>query len=127
MRPDLRGQVLDGGGRDSMTTNPQIHPSVYVQEQEDPDFIELKRRYRGFSFPMTVAFLAWYFVFVLLSIFAHNFMGTKVWGNITVGLILGVGQFVSTALITWLYVRHANTKLDPVATVIRERIEGGAQ
>jgi uncharacterized membrane protein (DUF485 family) len=100
---------------------------VYVREQEDPDFVELRRRYRGFAFPMTVAFLVWYFTFVLLSIFAPEFMATKVWGNITLGLILGVGQFASTALITWLYLRHANAKLDPLATEIRERIEGGVQ
>jgi uncharacterized membrane protein (DUF485 family) len=38
--------------------------------------------------------------------------------------VFGLLQFVSTALITWLYVRHANTKLDPLATEIREDLEG---
>lgn len=52
-------------------------------------------------------------------------MATKLVGNITVGLVLGLLQFVSTFLITTLYVRHANKHLDPAAERIREQIEGG--
>ncbi|GAA2815139.1 hypothetical protein GCM10010452_49410 [Crossiella cryophila] len=76
-------------------------------------------------FPMTVLFLSWYLVYVLLADYAHGFMSTKLTGNITVGLVLGLLQFVSTFLITTLYVRHANKHLDPAAERIREQIEGG--
>lgn len=91
--------------------------------QESAEFIQLRKRLRGFVFPMTVAFLAWYLLYVLLSDYAHGFMSTKVFGNINVGLIFGLLQFVSTFLITSLYVRHANRKLDPVAEKIRNDIE----
>lgn len=93
--------------------------------QESAEFTELRRRLRGFVFPMTVAFLAWYLLYVLLSDYAHDFMSTKVVGNINIGLVFGLLQFVSTFLITSLYVRHANRKLDPVAEKIRGDIEGG--
>nr|WP_233159688.1 DUF485 domain-containing protein [Actinophytocola xanthii] len=95
--------------------------------QESAEFTQLRKRLRGFVFPMTAAFLAWYLLYVLLSDYAHDFMSTKVVGNINVGLIFGLLQFVSTFLITSLYVRHANRKLDPVAEKIREDIEGGRQ
>ena len=36
---------------------------------------------------------------------------------------LGLLQFVSTGLITWLHVRHANNKLRTLATEIREDLE----
>jgi uncharacterized membrane protein (DUF485 family) len=87
----------------------------------------LRRRLRGFVFPMTAAFLVWYMLYVLLSDYATGFMSTKVFGNINIGLIFGLLQFVSTFLITWLYVRHANRHLDPIAEKIRGEIEGGAK
>ena len=40
------------------------------------------------------------------------------------GLIIGLLQFVTTFLITTLYVRYANRHLDPAAEKIREQIEG---
>jgi len=95
--------------------------------QQSAEFTQLRRRLRGFVFPMTVAFLVWYLLYVLLSDYAHGFMSTKVFGNINIGLIFGLLQFVSTFLITWLYVRHANKSLDPVSDKIREDIEGGAK
>ncbi|OZM69878.1 clumping factor B, partial [Amycolatopsis antarctica] len=88
---------------------------------------ELKRRLRVFVFPMTGLFLVWYLLYVLLADYAHGFMSTKVVGNINVGLILGLLQFVSTFVITGLYVRYANRKLDPIADRIRGEIEGEAK
>ncbi|WP_420809116.1 DUF485 domain-containing protein [Amycolatopsis suaedae] len=95
--------------------------------QSGPEFTQLRRRLRTFVFPMTVLFLGWYLLYVVLADYAHGFMSTKLIGNINVGLVFGLLQFVSTFLITWLYVRHANRKLDPVADRIREDIEGEAK
>jgi uncharacterized membrane protein (DUF485 family) len=72
---------------------------------------------------MTAVFLVWYATYVVLGAFAHGFMATKVWGDINVGLIIGLGQFVSTFLITGLYVRFANRELDPRAEAIRAELE----
>lgn len=101
-----------------------LSAAAYERVQDSSEFTELRGRYRRFAFPMTVAFLAWYATFVLLSVFATDFMATRLWGNITVGLVIGLGQFASTALITWLYVRHANRSLDPLAEQIRVEMEG---
>jgi uncharacterized membrane protein (DUF485 family) len=70
-----------------------------------------------------VAFLVWYFLYVLLSTYAPSFMETKVFGNVNLGLLLGLGQFVTTFLITQLYVRHAARATDPIADDMRERLE----
>ena len=100
-----------------------LTPEEYEQAQASPEFMELKKRFRAFAFPMTVAFLSWYLLVVLLSTYAHDFMSTKVFGNINVGLIFGLLQFVSTFVITHLYVSHANKKTDPIADEMRERLE----
>ena len=100
-----------------------LTPEEYRAAQDSPEFIELKQRFRRFAFPMTVAFLAWYLLFVLLSTYAHDFMSTAVIGNINVGLIFGLLQFVSTFVITHLYVSHANRNTDPIADEMRTRLE----
>ncbi|MCK5755263.1 MAG: DUF485 domain-containing protein [Mycobacterium sp.] len=95
----------------------------YLQVQASPEFQELRSRLRRFVFPMTAFFLIWYATYVLLGAFAHDFMAIEVWGNINVGLIVGLGQFVTTFLITGLYVRFANRELDPRAEAIRTELE----
>ncbi|MFI5868242.1 DUF485 domain-containing protein [Streptomyces sp. NPDC051546] len=97
----------------------------FVRVQQSPEFAELRRAHRSFAFPLTVAFIAWYLLYVLLSNYAGGFMGTKLFGNINVALVLGLGQFATTFLIAWLYSRHAATQLDPKASAIKARMEAG--
>jgi uncharacterized membrane protein (DUF485 family) len=103
-----------------------LTPEEYQEAHASPEFQELKRRFRAFAFPMTVAFLAWYLLYVLLSTYAPDFMGTQVFGNVSVGLIFGLLQFVSTFAITHIYVSHANKRTDPIADEMRERLESHA-
>jgi uncharacterized membrane protein (DUF485 family) len=96
----------------------------WAQVYDSPDFRRLRGRLRRFVFPVTVLFLAWYALYVLLADYAHGFMSEKVAGNITVGLILGLLQFVSTFVIAGLYVRYADRELDPLAAELRDGLEG---
>jgi uncharacterized membrane protein (DUF485 family) len=100
-----------------------LTPEEYRQAQESPEFTELRRRFRSFAVPMTVAFLAWYLLYVLLSTYAHDFMATEVFGHVNIGILMGLGQFLTTFLITTLYVRHAARSTDPIADEMRERLE----
>ena len=100
-----------------------LTPEEYLAAQDSPEFQELKRRFRRFAFPMTVAFFTWYLLYVLLSTYAHDFMSTRVLGNVNVGLLLGLAQFLTTWVITHLYVAHANRRTDPIADEMRERLE----
>jgi uncharacterized membrane protein (DUF485 family) len=99
--------------------------TTYQQVQASADFQNLRRRFRNFAFPMTVAFLAWYLLYVIMSGWARDFMGTKLVGNINVALVFGILQFVSTFMIAWLYARHADRRLDPLADSLRARVEAG--
>jgi uncharacterized membrane protein (DUF485 family) len=109
------------------TTDPPTRkpaPEVWRDAHESADFVALRRRLRAFVFPMTALFLVWYLLYVLLADYAHGFMSIKLVGNINVGLVLGLLQFVSTFAITALYVRYANRRLDPLAERIRTDVEG---
>jgi uncharacterized membrane protein (DUF485 family) len=101
-----------------------IDAETWAAAQSSPEFTTLRRRLRNFVFPVSALFLAWYLVYVLLADYAHGFMSIKLVGNINIGLVLGLLQFVSTFAITTWYVRYANRQLDPVAEGIRESIEG---
>jgi uncharacterized membrane protein (DUF485 family) len=99
----------------------------FLEAQASPEFQELRTRLRRFVFPMTAFFLIWYGLYVILGAFAHDFMATRVFGNVNVGLLIGLGQFLTTFVITGLYVRFANREIDPRAAAIRSELEGQAQ
>ncbi len=98
-----------------------------VDMHSDPRFQELKRRLLVFAFPMSLAFLAWYLLYVLMSAYARDFMGTKLLGNINVAYVFGLLQFVSTFVIAFVYSRYADKHFDPTADRIRARLEAAQQ
>jgi uncharacterized membrane protein (DUF485 family) len=99
----------------------------FQSTEQSESFQTLKRRHRGFVFPVAVVFLLWYFAYVLLAAYAHDFMATPVWGNVNVGLLFGLGQFVTTFVITTAYVVYSNRKIDPLAEQIRADLEAGTK
>ncbi len=96
---------------------------VYLRMAGEPDFVELRRRYRRFAFPATIGFMAWYITYVVCNNWARDFMSIKVIGNINVALIFGLLQFLSTFLIAFFYARYSNKNLDPLSTELREEFE----
>ena len=98
------------------------HP-VYKELQDSEDFQDLRRRYRSFAIPWTVAFLVWYLTFVVMSNWAGGFMNITVVGNINVALVFGLLQFVTTFVIAFLYARHSQRHLDPIAARLRDRFD----
>ncbi len=95
--------------------DPEAKYQLYEEMHASADFQELRKRYRSFAIPWTIVFFAWYMLYVICSNWATGFMSTGIVGNINVALVFGLLQFVSTFLIAWLYSRHANKKLDPIA------------
>jgi uncharacterized membrane protein (DUF485 family) len=96
---------------------------VWEATQASPEFQDLRKRFRGFAFPVTIAFLVWYFLYVVLTAFARDWIATPVIGNINLAFVLGLLQFVSTFLIMWLYERHSTKKLDGPSEALRDKIE----
>ncbi len=112
-----------GAGSDPGRRAPDAQ--AFIDMQATPEFQDLRSRLRKFVFPMTAFFLAWYLLYVVLAAYAPAFMGTRLAGsNITVGLVFGLLQFVSTFVIAGVYVRFANRDLDPRSSAIREQMEG---
>ena len=102
---------------------PGREQNAYAALAAEPDFAALRRSYRNFAFPATIAFMAWYITYVVANNWARGFMDTRVIGNINVAVVFGLLQFASTFAIAYLYSRHASRSLDPLATRLRERFE----
>ena len=103
----------------------EVNDPAYDRLAASADFIELRKRYRSFVFPATVAFLTWYLLYVVLSNWAHDFMSTKVVGNVNIALVIGLLQFVTTFVLAWMYSRYSTAKLDPLAQKLEEEYVAG--
>jgi len=88
----------------------------------DPELEELQRRHRGFVFPATVFALVFYMALIFAAAYAHGFMATKVWGEINVGYLFALSQFVMTFVLAWLYTRFARRTFDPMAADLLRKL-----
>jgi len=96
------------------------HDPVYDELHATAEFRALRKAYRTFVFPATVAFLAWYLLYVVLSNWAPGFMSTQVFGNVNVALLFGLLQFVTTFGLAYLYSQYSAKRLDPLARGLDE-------
>lgn len=112
-------------GNDAPSAQATLDRVDYGAVQESPEFQRLRRTHRNFVFPVLGACLVWYFAYVLLAIYAHDFMSTRVFGSVNLAMVLGLAQVVTTFAVTTWYVSFANKRFDPQAERIRDEIESG--
>jgi uncharacterized membrane protein (DUF485 family) len=127
----LRGQSREhtgkaasfGGISRSAVRLPPRGPD-FVAIRRSATFRHLNRRVKWFVFSMTALFLCWYLGYVVLAAYEPAFMARPLLGDINVGLVMGVLQFVTTIGISALYVRFAARHIDPRVEEIRREAEG---
>lgn len=112
-------------GNEALSEDVDLSHVDYPAVQQSPEFQELRRTHRSFVFPVLGVCLAWYLAYVLLAVYAVDFMSTRVFGSINVAMLLGLAQVVTTFAVTMWYVRFANKHFDPQAERIRDEIETG--
>ncbi|WP_326634040.1 MULTISPECIES: DUF485 domain-containing protein [unclassified Streptomyces] len=92
---------------------------IYLEVQRSEAFQEVRRRYRRFVVPATLAFLVWYLAYVVTAITAPGLMARPVAGAVNVAMVAGLGQFLTTFLLTGAYARHARLRRDRAALDLR--------
>ncbi|MFF8277055.1 DUF485 domain-containing protein [Streptomyces lateritius] len=92
---------------------------IYLEVQRSPAFQEVRSRYRRFVIPAAIAFLLWYLAYVVAATAAPGLMARPVSGAINVAMLAGLGQFLSTFILTWAYARHARLRRDRAALELR--------
>jgi len=61
---------------------------------------------------LTTIMMVVYFGFILLVAFNKTLLGTTFVGGLSIGMLLGVLVIVAAWVLTWVYVRWANTHYD---------------
>ncbi|MEV0637343.1 DUF485 domain-containing protein [Streptomyces sp. NPDC050619] len=89
---------------------------------DDPEFRALRRTQRRFGTLATVLSVGAFLLYVLLSGFAPAMMSQPLFGHFTIGLALGLGQFVVMAVTVWRYLQHMRTEVDPRARRLRTQL-----
>ncbi|MEV7417312.1 DUF485 domain-containing protein [Streptomyces sp. NPDC089919] len=92
---------------------------IYLEVHRSAAFQEVRSRYRRFVVPGVLAFFGWYVAYVVAAVAAPGLMARQVVGAVNVALLAGLGQFLSTFLLTWAYARHARLRRDRAALDLR--------
>ena len=89
---------------------------------KDPEMVELEHRHQRFVWPITIFFLVYYLALPILAGTAPDLMGTKVFGEFTFGYLFALSQFLMAFVVAWVYSRWAASRIDPLATDLREKL-----
>jgi uncharacterized membrane protein (DUF485 family) len=116
--PDSAPRAADGSRAEGLRPADNVD---WVAAEQSPEFRELVSRKRAFVVPATLFFLAWYFGFVVLAGYAPDFMGEKITGDVTVGYVLALTQFVMVWGLSAWYLRKADREFDPLAERAAQR------
>ncbi|MFJ8792358.1 DUF485 domain-containing protein [Streptomyces sp. NPDC102462] len=92
---------------------------IYLEVQRSAAFQEVRSRYRRFVVPGVAVFFAWYVGYVIVATTAPGLMARPVAGALNVAMLAGLGQFLTTFLLTWAYARHARLRRDRAALELR--------
>ncbi|WP_405590136.1 DUF485 domain-containing protein [Streptomyces sp. NBC_01092] len=106
-------------GTDAPEVAAPVAGDVYLEVQRSAAFREVRSRYRRFVVPAVAVFLSWYVAYIVAATTAPALMARPVVGAVNVALLAGLGQFLSTFLLTWAYARHARLRRDRAALELR--------
>ncbi|WP_371673990.1 DUF485 domain-containing protein [Streptomyces sp. NBC_00289] len=98
-----------------------VEPYTQEAHRHGADLAALRSAYRLLRRISTLAALGSFVVYVVLSCFAPDLMGSKIAGEFSLGMTLGVLQLVVTFAAVFWYGRSARRSVDPLARAVRER------
>ena len=69
---------------------------------------------------LTVLMMATYFGFILLVAFDKTLLATRLAPGLSLGMLLGAGVIAVAWVLTWVYVRWANSHYDRALAELRK-------
>lgn len=79
----------------------------YEKIVSSPEYKEMLRRKKRFIVPMTIFFLAFYFMLPIMTSYS-TVLNTPVYGDITWAWVFATAQFVVTWVLCVMYVKKSN-------------------
>ncbi|MFC9467000.1 DUF485 domain-containing protein [Streptomyces coelicoflavus] len=117
--PGATAQAPSPARRETAGEPSRAAADVYLEVQRSAAFQEVRSRYRRFVVPAVAAFFLWYVAYVVAATTAPALMARPVAGAVNVAMVAGLGQFLTTFLLTWAYARHARLRRDRAALELR--------
>ncbi|MEU1405019.1 DUF485 domain-containing protein [Streptomyces sp. NPDC005728] len=106
---------------DSYGHAPLRPPHAHEAHPHGADLAALRSAYQVLRRVSTLTALGSFVVYVVLSCWAPDLMGSRIAGELSLGMSLGILQLVVTfAAVLW-YGRSAQHSVDPLAQAVRER------
>jgi uncharacterized membrane protein (DUF485 family) len=97
-------------------------PSPLSRREVGADLAELEPRQRRLAGPFTVAFLACYGLFLLLVALAPGLLRVQLFSHLSLGYLLAGSLLAVPVAASFLYLRLASQRIDPLVERIRQRI-----
>lgn len=86
---------------------------IQTRIQANPKFHKLVATRNSYALVMTILMMVCYYGYILLIAFDKELLAKKVGAGVTsLGIPLGLGVILFTVVLTWIYVRRANTEFD---------------
>jgi uncharacterized membrane protein (DUF485 family) len=82
--------------------------------EQSAEFEELTTARRRLVVPLLAVFTVWFGGYLLLTAYAHHFMGESIYRGFTVGYLLALSQIAMAWLLAWIYIRAATSRLEPL-------------
>ena len=84
-----------------------------------PKYQQLKAKRSSFGWWLSLAGMLAYYGFILLVAFDKPLLAQKIGDGVTtLGMPIGVAVIVFTIIITWIYIRRANSEFDSLTEQI---------
>jgi len=80
----------------------------YEKIVSSPEYKEMLRRKKRFILPMTIFFLAFYFMLPIMTSYS-TVLNTPVFGDITWAWVFATAQFIVTWVLCVMYVKKSNS------------------
>ncbi len=84
----------------------------------DPNYQALVKERSSFGWTLAILILILYYGYIAIVAFAPSVIATKVFGSITMGIVLGVGMILISVVLTGIYVLRANSRYDELTRAV---------
>ena len=97
---------------------------IYARIRANPKFAGFVSTRNRYSIVMAILGAIAYYGFILLVAYDKEFLARKLGAGMvtSLGIPIGVGVIVFTIIITWIYVRRANSEFDALTDNITRSV-----
>jgi uncharacterized membrane protein (DUF485 family) len=91
--------------------------------ESSPEFARLVAERRRVVLPSLVLFALWFGAFTVLAAWDHHWMASEIVSGFSVAYAAALSLILMTWVLTAIYIRASNRRIDPLAEVVRRLAE----